>query len=124
MKYQLVLQFPIDEHFDFDALIDLEDRLLRRIGGEHIVDGHDFGSGEIDIFIHTNDPEGAFRSALPPVSANLLPNLRAAYRELEGEHYRWLHPPKSQEEFTIAQGGAQQVVRRDSDTLRLRPAVS
>ena len=43
MKYQLVLQFPIDEHSDFDALIDLEDRLLRRIGENHIVDGHDFG---------------------------------------------------------------------------------
>lgn len=102
MKYQLVLQFPIDEHSDFDALIDLEDRLLRRIGENHIVDGHDFGSGEMHIFIHTNDPEQAFRSALPQVDANLLPNLRAAYRELEGEEYHWLHPSDSQEEFTIA----------------------
>lgn len=102
MKYQLVLQFPIDEHSDFDALIDLEDRLLRRIGEGHIVDGHDFGSGEMNIFVHTDNPEQAFRSVLSQVGANLLPNLRAAYRELEGEEYHWLHPSDSQEEFTIA----------------------
>jgi hypothetical protein len=60
MKYQLVLQFFGDSLQDYDALVALEDRLIEALESAHVVDGHDFGSGEMNIFVHTNDPIAAF----------------------------------------------------------------
>ena len=57
MKYQLVLQFYASSIEDFDQLIEIEEMLESTLGNLHEVDGHDFGSGEMNIFIHTNDPE-------------------------------------------------------------------
>ncbi len=63
MQYQLVLQFPLAEDFDFDALIELETKLTFELGSVHDVDGHDIGSGEVNIFILTNNPDEAFKNA-------------------------------------------------------------
>ena len=60
MKYELVLQFDASNSEDFDQLIAVEDRLESALGNLHEVDGHDFGSGKMNIFIHTNDPDSAF----------------------------------------------------------------
>jgi hypothetical protein len=48
LKYQLVLQWPGVSTADYDRLLSLE---------EAIRDGHDFGSGEMNIFIHTDNPK-------------------------------------------------------------------
>jgi hypothetical protein len=73
MKYQLVLQFLGDSLTDHDALIALEDRLTVALEPAHVVDGHDFGSGQMNIFVHSDDPLAAF--AAP---GNQLSQLRAA----------------------------------------------
>jgi len=55
LKFQLVIQFSgfttLDE---YDAMIELETMLDAEKG--LVVDGHDSGMGEFNIFIHTNEP--------------------------------------------------------------------
>ncbi len=102
MQYQLVLQFPITEEFDFDALIELETKLTFELGDEHEVDGHDFGSGEMNIFIHTDNPEEAFNRTTKLLSAEFSSILRAAYRNMDSDRYSWLHPADSNEAFHVA----------------------
>jgi hypothetical protein len=63
MKYQLVLQFAADSMADFDRLVALEDRLVEELDDLTAVDGHDFGSGEFNIFILTDDPAMVFGKA-------------------------------------------------------------
>lgn len=101
MKYQLVLQFPLSEDFDFDALIELETRLTFELGSDHDVDGHDIGSGEINIFIHTDSPELAFEKAIVLLSAQLASTLKAAYRAIDSDQYQWVHPANYEGEFHI-----------------------
>jgi hypothetical protein len=78
---------------DFDALISMEEQLDASLGRYASVDGHDFGSGEMNIFIETDRPAEAFADA-----ANALRegprwgDLRAAYREALGGPYEILWP--------------------------------
>jgi hypothetical protein len=39
---------------DFEALVQIEDVLESRFGEAGSIDGLDFGSGEMNIFIHTH----------------------------------------------------------------------
>ena len=41
---------------DFDQLVILEDKLIEELGSVATVDGHDFGSGEFNIFVLTDEP--------------------------------------------------------------------
>ena len=59
MKYQLVLQWLGASTADYDRLISLEEAIRDGVGDMDIVDGHDFGSGEMNIFIHTANPKSA-----------------------------------------------------------------
>ncbi len=102
MKYQLVLQFPLTENFDFDALIELETKLTFELGSEHDVDGHDFGSGEMNIFIHTNSPDDAFEKIIVLLSDQFPPILKAAYRIVGSDQFIWLHPANNKEVFHVA----------------------
>jgi hypothetical protein len=102
MQYQLVLQFPLSENLDFDALIELETKLTFELGSEHDVDGHDFGSGEMNIFIHTNNPDDAFKKTIGLLSDQFSSILNAAYRKLDSDQYIWLHPANSREDFHVA----------------------
>jgi hypothetical protein len=54
MKYQLVLQFQAESVQQFDELAVLEDLLVENLPSHSVVDGHDFGSGELNIFILTD----------------------------------------------------------------------
>jgi hypothetical protein len=53
MKYQLVLQFQAESVQEFDELVVLEELLVKKLPLDSEVDGHDFGSGEFNIFILT-----------------------------------------------------------------------
>jgi hypothetical protein len=94
MKYQLVLQwdvpFPIE---NLDDLVAIEDLLIGELAGAGEVDGHDLGTVQANVFIHTDTPQRIF-SALQPAlaSRNLLAHTRAAYRALEGDRYTILWP--------------------------------
>lgn len=94
MKYQLVIQFLGKTEDDFEHLIDLEDELDEKLTGATEVDGHDFGSGEMNIFILTDDPTNAFRQVKSLLTGRHygLSNMKAAYRDIETESYTILWP--------------------------------
>jgi hypothetical protein len=73
---QWTVPFPIE---DFDDLVALEDLLIEELADGGEVDGHDVGSDEVNLFIHTDSPRETF-NALQPIlkSRTLLHHTRAA----------------------------------------------
>ena len=103
MDYQLVLQFKGKTILDFDALVTLEQNLQRVVEPIAEVDGHDIGSGEINIFVFTADPVVTFERAKMLLSdASLLDKVGSAYRDLQSDKYTVIWPESSAEVFTIA----------------------
>lgn len=93
MKYLMTLQWPASAIAEFDVLIGFEDALIENLSDACEVDGHDFGVGEINIFIHTNDPN----SALIEIQAifrdtAFWENLKIGYREMSRSDYVGLWP--------------------------------
>lgn len=60
MQYQLVLQWPTSLLRNYRLLISLEEAVIAGIADLGMVDGHDMGSGEMNIFIFTEQPGRAF----------------------------------------------------------------
>ena len=101
MKYQLILQWPTSK-LDYDAMIAIEELVMAEFTGDHVVDGHDAGSGEMNVFILTDDPLGAFREVRSILGAHpAWPGLRAAYRDLDEEGFTIVWP-KGLASFDIA----------------------
>lgn len=102
MKYQLVIQWPAFSMEDYDAMIEIENVLIQNLSGSNEVDGHDMGTEEANIFIRTDDPEGAFDEI-----KNLLDDsthwidAKVAYREISKSEYHILWP-KGLTKFKIA----------------------
>ncbi|SRR5258706_6225480 len=93
MKYQLVLQLPASSIKDYDALIELEDAIIGSLGNLGKADGHDAGSGEMNIFIHTDHPQPAFQRIKQLLGTrDFLPELKVAYREMGTDEFIILHP--------------------------------
>ena len=103
MNYQLVIQFPIaDTAADyFDRLIRIENELGIILKDNHIVVGHDLGTEDMNIIIHTDDPDEAFALANNALSEKDLETILVAYREMEGEEYFVLWPENFSGEFKI-----------------------
>jgi predicted RNA methylase len=100
MKYQLVLQFRADSIQDFDRLTAFEESLTDALGD--LVDGHDFGSGEFNIFLITDDALSAFEKInVIAKKERLSEQMKAAYRDLTREAYVIVWPP-GLKEFKIA----------------------
>jgi hypothetical protein len=99
--YQLVLQFPGDSRRDVDVLVAVEDLLIKELASEHSVDGHDIGSGQMNIFIHSENPEVAFSKVRQVIPPGVLAVLRVAYRELSTGDYIMLWPPGATGPFEI-----------------------
>jgi hypothetical protein len=96
MRTQLVLQFGIDGDSDrFDRLIGFEEVLSSVVGPMAEVDGHDFGSGEMNIFILTVDPIATF-ALVQQTDESIRPSkdMKAAYRLIDREDYVCLWPPE------------------------------
>jgi hypothetical protein len=94
MEFVLVLQWPAAAEADYDALISMEDRLESGLDeARGYVDGHDFGSGEMNLFIHTDFPLDAFEDARATLGADpRWATVRAAYRSAGGDHYTVIWP--------------------------------
>lgn len=102
MKYQLVIQWPATSIKDYDAMVDVEDVLIERLTGLHEIDGHDAGSGEVNIFILTSDYEKAFDEVEAILKGHgLWVDARVAYREIDKSEYTVLWP-KGLNEFSVA----------------------
>ncbi|MFL6678143.1 MAG: hypothetical protein ACJ8IK_07365 [Burkholderiaceae bacterium] len=101
MKYKLVAQWRSDLMDSYDAMIRTEDALCEFLTDQHSVDGHDVGTGEVNIFVDTDDVQAAFSE----VKAILLAEgqwdgVRIAYRLRLGEKYSILWP-ESLREFRV-----------------------
>ena len=93
MKYQVALQWPFTSIKDYDALVEIEDALIANLSGESEVDGHDAGSGEMNIFVMTDRPQTTFDEIKAILSSReLWLSVRAAYREVTGSDYTILWP--------------------------------
>ncbi len=102
MDYQLVLQFRGDSLADYDAMVALENELIAQLGDTADVDGHDVGSGEVNIFIITTDPARTFRQSRAVLERNRrLGAVTAAYRPVDGEEYTVIWPEGSAKEFSV-----------------------
>jgi len=87
---------------EFDNLVALERELEEALEGTALVDGHDMGSGEANVFVHCEDPEATFARCLPLVDEKgFLTQLSAAYRPFGGEAYTRLWPVSSKSEFIV-----------------------
>jgi len=94
MKYQLVLQWPAPSIKDYDEMIRIEGALIGALGDFALVDGHDMGSGERNIFLVTDDPTQAFEKARYVLqSEHALDGLKAAFRVFAEDDYTILWPP-------------------------------
>jgi hypothetical protein len=100
--HQLVIQFPDAAFSSFDDLVAYEVSLGDALGDCHEVDGHDIGSGEVNFFVFTDDPESAI-AKIRDAEGGLLahPDVRAAARLLEGEDFEPLWPVGDARDFTI-----------------------
>src|SRR5687768_12923137 len=103
MEYQLVIQFAGDSSADLDSMVELEEVLAEALDDIAEVDGHDVGSGEINIFILTSDPVATFSRAKPTLKKfKYLHAATAAYREIDGENYTVIWPEGSRQKFTVS----------------------
>jgi len=102
---QFVIQFPLDDsdHERFEELLELQERLEKLLLDRSVaeVDGNDFGSGEMNIFLFTNEPEKALDKVRPLVEEVASPaEYRVAYRAFDRNEF---HPlwPKGLKEFAV-----------------------
>lgn len=103
MTYQLVLQWTTELEDGYDELIAMETSLEGAIpAAVGDVDGHDLGSGEMNLFVDTDDPQGAFRAASSALGGNpRWAAVRAGYGAVDGDDYTVLWPP-ALEQFRVA----------------------
>src|SRR5436309_15153854 len=99
---ELVLQLPASSIKDYDAMVELEDRIIARLGNVGKVDGHDMGVGEMNIFIRTDHPKLAFDEIKALLGTqDFMPELKAAYRDVGKDNFTILYPPNL-DHFSIA----------------------
>jgi hypothetical protein len=103
MNYQLVLQFPLTDATadDFDKLLMIESQLELALREKHQVDGHDIGTGEMNIFIFTNEPNETFELAKKTLSEKDFTFMTAAFRDMNGDKYSVIWPENYNGEFEI-----------------------
>jgi hypothetical protein len=94
MKYQLVLQWPCQPGAaDYDQLVSMEEAIAECLSSESEVDGHDIGSGEMNIFVLTDEPILSFERIKEVLGKyHAWTDVRIAYREASGDMYTILWP--------------------------------
>lgn len=77
----------------FDAMIEVEEVFRENLSELHVVDGHDMGCGEFNIFVLTDAPKTAFSEIrrLWDAHTNLL-TARMAYRKVLTDTFVVLWP--------------------------------
>jgi hypothetical protein len=94
--YQLVFKFDASNVDDFDQLIALELSIERGLPKGAKLDGHDFGLGEFNIFIHTDYPVAVFEPVREIIGhARWGIPFSAGYRNFNEDEYTVLWPLSS-----------------------------
>jgi hypothetical protein len=103
-EYQLVIQFRLDDTdmTRWEAILQFETELEDWLDGDSLVDGHDAGSGEMNIFVHTNDPAASLKliQALLPHSELASLGYCAGFRRFSEDDFTPAWPPGS-EKFDV-----------------------
>ena len=74
-------------------MIEIENVLTKNLSVNSRVDGHDAGSGEMNIFVHTDDPVAAFNEVKSTLgSCDFWVDARVAYREVAKSGFTILWP--------------------------------
>ena len=74
-------------------MIELEEVIIRQLANLGCVDGHDAGSGEMNMFILTDSPNAAFDRIRQMLAIRgVMPDLKVAYREIGKDGFTILHP--------------------------------
>jgi hypothetical protein len=98
LKFQVVVQFEASTPEDFSALLELTEAIESGLANEpeEVVDGHDYGMGEFNIFVHTNEPQTTFERVVELIDTRK-PGLpfSAGYRDFNEDYYIPLWPPNS-----------------------------
>jgi hypothetical protein len=64
------------------------------LGAIGLVDGHDIGAGEMNVFIDTDDPKGTFEKTMSLIQGEYdLKELMVGYRNFEDNHHTPVFPP-------------------------------
>jgi hypothetical protein len=101
MTQILVLQWPGASEEDFEQLVNMENDLEDSLSDYSVVDGHDLGSNEMNIFIETNHPAEAFAEVRTILGTSpRWSDIRAAHRDSDGQTFTVLWPIGSTS-FTI-----------------------
>jgi hypothetical protein len=87
VKYQLVVRWSFEAIADLDRLVLIENMLIDGLPPDCIVDGHDIGGTEANIFLLTDDPKKTFDDIQAVLRGEFLTKARALYREVDGEEY-------------------------------------
>lgn len=79
---------------DYDAMTKFEEVLESSLTDGATIDGHDMGSGDMNIFVATGDPVKTFAEVGAAMRlSSLWTAVRAAYREIDGDEYIVVWPP-------------------------------
>ncbi|HXL73592.1 MAG TPA: hypothetical protein VN963_08215 [bacterium] len=97
-KYQMVLQWSPESIGDYDALVAIENLLIKNLSPDYQIDGHDSTPDEMNIFIYARHPQKAFEEVKTILGRHeCWKDLRAAFRKVKAEPFTPLWPPGSGE---------------------------
>ncbi|MFC2954176.1 hypothetical protein ACFOOP_19730 [Marinicaulis aureus] len=108
-KIQIVVQFddatPLPENAlenysegEKDDIFALEELLEKNSGDTYEVDGHDFGSGTVNIFLYCINPDPAVRRLLSLIDSHkLMPEIRIGIADTGRGRLRAVYPPELRE---------------------------
>jgi hypothetical protein len=87
-KGQLVLQWPALAEAHYRLLLAIEETIRHGLGAIGLVDGYDIGAGEMNVFIHSDDPKGTFEKTMSLIQGRYdLKELMVGYRNFEDGDY-------------------------------------
>lgn len=102
VNYVLIFQFPETFFETVDEIREFEEKLTSSLPKTCEVDGFDTGSGTTNFFVFTQFPLAAFNAFRKYLGTNLVEkNLRASYREEDGEAYTNLWPYRDNRPFDL-----------------------
>jgi hypothetical protein len=100
--YQLVLQFPETFFAELGELHAFEERVMRSLPRTASVDGHDVGSGTINVFVDTDYPKATFDVIYRRVTTRVIQaKLRVAYRAVASDDWVNLWPRRDPRPFDL-----------------------
>lgn len=96
-----MIQFKQEFFDDLELLVKLEDQLENSLFDADI-DGHDVGNGELNIFIHTNDPTNTLEETKAVLENQDidLEAVKVGYRDFSSNTYVPIWP-EDLEEFKV-----------------------